>query len=239
MQPLVSVIIPAFNAERYLSEAIDSILSQTYRQLEVIVVDDGSTDQSGKIALGYAHQTGIVRYCHQRNGGIGSARNRGLEEAHGDFVAFLDADDLWTKDKLILQCRIFDERPDIDVVFGHVREFVSAEMSDAQKSEIRCSVDPMPGHLAATMLIPRNVFDRVGVFDTTHRVGEFAEWYLRALDLQLNMVAIPEIVLWRRIHMSNQGRRYRDGCSDYVRILKTALDRRRGDNGAQVRSGDA
>ncbi len=95
---LVSVIIPVYNYDRYLGEAIESALGQTYQHLEVIVVDDGSTDQSGEVARSFAGRG--VRYCHQVHAGIGPARNRGVELAQGEFLAFLDADDRWPLEKL-------------------------------------------------------------------------------------------------------------------------------------------
>ena len=89
--PLVSVIIPVYNYDRYLAEAVESVLSQTYQHLEVIIVDDGSTDQSGEVARSFAGSG--VRYCPQVHAGIGPARNKGVELAQGEFLAFLDADD--------------------------------------------------------------------------------------------------------------------------------------------------
>src|ERR1700758_706720 len=96
---LISVIIPVYNAEKYLAEAIESVLAQTYRPIEVIVVDDGSTDSSADIAKRFAS----VRYCFQSHSGLGATRNRGIDLSQGKFLAFLDADDLWVEDKLTHQ----------------------------------------------------------------------------------------------------------------------------------------
>ncbi len=223
----VSVVIPVFNGERYLAEAIDSILAQTHRPLEIIVVDDGSTDSSIDIARAYAEREADVHCLSQSHGGIGAARNRGIEHAKGDYLSFLDADDLWCEDKLALQFAAFDQHPETDIVFGHVTQFVSPELSDEQKREIRCPRESMPGYLAAAMLIPSHVFHRVGLFDGSLCMGEFLQWYLRATELQLNVVMLPDVVLRRRIHMSNHGRRRQDARSDYAHVLKAALDRRR------------
>ncbi len=223
----VSVIVPVFDGEKYLAAAIDSILAQTNCAGDIIIVDDGSADGSAGIAQSYAKREPNVHYIHQSHGGIGAARNRGIAQAKGDYLAFLDADDLWCEDKLALQLAAFDQHPDADLVFGHVSQFVSPELTDEQKREVRCPSDPMPGYLAATMLAPREVFHRVGLFDASLCMGEFLQWYLRATELQLNSVMLPDVVLRRRIHMSNHGRRRQAARTDYVHVLKAALDRRR------------
>ncbi len=108
--PLASVIIPAFNAERFLPAALDSALSQTYPNLEVIVVDDESTDGTFSLAAGYAARDKRVRVFNQKNGGVGAARNRGIAESRGDFIAPLDADDFWYPEKLAKQIQILLDR---------------------------------------------------------------------------------------------------------------------------------
>src|SRR5574338_647233 len=113
---LVSVIIPVYNYDRYLGEAIESVFGQTYQHLEVIVVDDGSTDESAKIARSFADRG--LRYCHQVHAGIGPARNTGVECAHGEFLAFLDADDRWPLEKTERQLRAFENDPALEMCFG-------------------------------------------------------------------------------------------------------------------------
>ena len=98
-QPLVSVIIPVYNREKFLAEAIDSVLAQTYRPIEIIVIDDGSTDKSGEIARSYAE----TKYIYQDNQGVSVARNIGVDAAQGEFLAFLDSDDMWLHNKLETQ----------------------------------------------------------------------------------------------------------------------------------------
>ena len=100
-KPLVSAIIPVYNCERYLAEAIESVLAQTYRPIGIIVVDDGSTDGSADVAKSFTDPQ--VRYFYQPNSGQGAARNQGTNLARGSFFTFLDADDLWTDNKLELQ----------------------------------------------------------------------------------------------------------------------------------------
>lgn len=216
--PLVSVIIPVFNGEAYLAEAIESALGQTYPPLEVIIIDDGSTDRSAEIARRYIP---AVRYQHQPNAGVGAALNRGIEAAEGDFLAFLDSDDLWVGEKIARQIAAFEGDPGLDVVFGHVQQFGSAEAAAGTSGE------GLPGYLKGTMLVRRETFRRVGRFDSKWRVGDFVDWYARAVERGLRGLMLPEIVMRRRIHADNMGIREREHRTDFARILKASLDRRR------------
>ncbi len=222
-RPLVSVIVPVYNGERYLSFAIQSILEQEYRPFEVIVVDDGSVDNSGNIAQLFAE----VHYIYQSHQGAAVARNVGIAVAQGEFIAFLDADDLWVGDKLTHQIAIFDGDPRLDIVFGHVEQFYSPELGEGVKRNIRPSAGVLPGYNAGAMLIKREAFFRVGPFETTWRVGEFIDWYLKALEGGLKSFMLPEVILRRRLHTTNTVIRERKSQTDYVRILKASLDRRR------------
>ena len=218
---LASVIIPVYNAASYLGAAVKSVLDQTYSPLEIIVVNDGSTDGSAEVAKGF---DGRVKYACQDRGGIGAARNLGISMAEGEFYAFLDADDLWTDTKLELQVSVFRENPSLDLVFGLVAEFV--EEPGAGKSGGR-NPRHRPGILAGTAMVRRDAFHRVGLFSTEVRVGEFLDWYARAGEAGLSMEVLPELVLHRRIHGENQGIRSRKHLADYARVLKASLDRRR------------
>ncbi len=115
VNPLVSVILPVFNGERFLAEAIESVLQQGYRPIEIILVDDGSTDSTPRIAGSFADH---VRYYYQPNAGPAAARNLGIRMASGEFIAFIDADDLWPEDKLAMQMRCFEAFPTVEIVQG-------------------------------------------------------------------------------------------------------------------------
>lgn len=224
--PLVSVIIPVYNYERYLGEAVESVLNQTYKNLEVIVVDDGSTDQSGAVARSFANRG--VRYCPQIHAGIGPARNKGVELARGEFLAFLDADDRWPLEKIERQLRAFESDPELEMVFGYALQLQNGAAWEAGVSDKNRTVDGMvPGMVPGTMLIKRDAFERVGKFQGGWKVGEFIDWYARAVELNVRSLVMPELLLWRRIHDSNQGIRERQSVTDYARVLKAKLDRRR------------
>jgi glycosyltransferase involved in cell wall biosynthesis len=219
---LISVIIPVYNGDKYLAEAIESVLAQTDFRFDVIIVDDGSTDNTGKVAESFGS---LVRYYYQINSGPGAARNKGISLALGDFISFLDADDLWTPDKMKQQWMAFEADPHLDMVFGHIRQFYSPELTQAEKDRINIPVDIMPGHHAGTMLIKKESFLRVGLFKK--EFGEFIDWYARAKDLNLKSIMLPDVLMKRRIHRTNLGILQRKQRSGYVNVLKAALDRRR------------
>lgn len=224
-EPLVSVVIPVYNCECYLAEAIESVLAQTYRPIEVIVVDDGSTDGSAPVAKRFADS---VRYCFQANSGTSAARNRGASLASGTLFAFLDADDVWVVDKLTRQMAVFGDDPGLDVVFGHVQQFCSPELDGHIKKTLYCPAEAMPGYLPGTMLIRRDAFLRVGPFETDWQAAEALAWYSRVMEKGLRSLMLPEVVLKRRLHIGNKGIRQRTlQKTQYLRILKASLERRR------------
>jgi glycosyltransferase involved in cell wall biosynthesis len=218
------VIIPAYNAARYVAAAIESALHQSVPPLEVVVVDDESSDGTAAVAAAVGAPVRCVRQPHA---GAGPARNLGVRESRGEHLAFLDADDLWTADKLRLQLTALREHPGIAMVFGHVEEFLSEELTPAERSRIVVREGSHPGILAQTMLIARADFLRVGEFSAAWKLGEFMEWYARAKELGLGTLVVPLVVGRRRLHGGNLGIRERGSRTDYARILKESLDRRR------------
>lgn len=225
MKHRVSVVIPVHNGERYLAEAIDSVLAQGEYLLDVVVVDDGSTDDSAQIAKSRAPEIG---YHYQAQSGAAVARNTGVELTQGDFIAFLDADDTWEANKLALQLQAFSERPQLDMVFALAQQFISPELDADARSSLVCPDEPEPGYLPSAMLVRRQSFLRAGLFSGEHQIGEFIDWFARATDAGLSGLMLPRVLLHRRIHEANQGVSKRNSYNAaYLRILKQSLDRRR------------
>lgn len=220
----VGVVIPVRDGERYLAEALDSVLAQTHPPHDVVVVDDGSSDRTVAVAERYSPR---VRCVSQRAAGIGAARNRGVMEVRGKLLAFLDGDDLWLASRLERQLAAFATSPPPDLVFGHIEQFVSPELGPDAQARLTCPHRPQPAFLANTMLMPRTVWDRVGPFSTTAVRSEFLEWLLRAREHGLREVMLDDVVLRRRLHGSNHGLVRRDLAGEYAVALKRALDRRR------------
>jgi glycosyltransferase involved in cell wall biosynthesis len=223
-QPLISVVIPVYNGERYLAEAVESVLNQSGPPHEVIIVNDGSDDGSAQVARKFGSS---VRYSCQQHAGIGAARNQGIRLAQGSFLAFQDADDVWVKDKSKLQMAAFDADPRLHIVAGQIRHFYSPELDQSIAKKTYCPPNLMPGYLIGA-LIRRDFFERVGPFETNWHVGEAMSWYMRAMEMGLRLLTLPNLVLWRRVHEGNHTIKYRRHLSgEYAQILKASLDRRR------------
>jgi len=222
---LISVIVPVYNMDKYLGAAIESILEQTYKPVEILVIDDGSNDQSAKVAKDFVPS---IHYFYQDNQGLGAARNQGISLARGNYLAFLDADDTWNKTRLEHQIQRFDWDHSVEAVFGSADEFYSPELTAEERENIRPPRNMQPAYMSTAMLIKREAFLRVGWFKTGLRIGNDMEWYLRAQESGLKSVMIPECVLQRRLHKNNLGIVQQAHAKERVQLLKKALDRRRG-----------
>ncbi len=221
--PIVSVIIPVRNGAAYLSEAVTSVLDQSYAHVEVVVVDDGSEDASGEVAARFGSE---IVYERQPPVGIAAARNRGVEVSSGQMLACLDADDVFEPGRLERQVAALLGDPSLEAVFGKVTEFVDPGLPDEVRRTMRPTREAFPSHMVWAMLIRRPAFDRIGPFSTSIEV-EAVEWYSRALDAGLRGEMVDTVVLRRRLHGRNAGLRSRDVAKDYVRVARAALERRR------------
>ncbi len=221
----VSVVIPAHNAQDYLEDAIRSVLDQSVAVAELIVVDDGSTDATAAIAQRFGS---VLRYVRQPQSGPGAARNRGVAAASSRYLAFLDADDLWTPDSVSLRVAALSADPSLDAAFGEVEQFVCDRLSQSDRQRLRITQRRLPGLLAGSMLVRRSLFDRVGPFPTEHRAGEFIAWYLQAMRSGVRTAMLGDLVLRRRLHMANLGRIDPESRGDLLAILRADLLARRG-----------
>jgi glycosyltransferase involved in cell wall biosynthesis len=219
----VAAIVAVRDGERYLTEALDSILAQTRQPAEIVVVDDGSRDGSPRIAEGYAPE---VRCLRRPPRGPSAALNTGIEATSGELLAFLDADDLWLPKKLELQCEALARDPSLDMVFGTIEQFVSPELGSAARARLRSPQGPAPGKVKGAMLVRRSSFERVGAFDPGRTVAEFIDWYARAMEHDLRDEVLPELVIRRRLHEHNLGRTGFVGRVEYAQALGAALRRR-------------
>jgi glycosyltransferase involved in cell wall biosynthesis len=221
---VVSVVIPAYNAATYLGEAIESVVGQTHEQVEIIVVDDGSTDDTAAVAARHGEAVRCERRPHL---GHAAARNWGVSVSSGRYVGFLDADDLWERDKLATQLAALAADPGLDVVFGLVVQFWSPELELPPGAESLPDLgEPMRGEHAGTMLLTRAAFDEIGPFREDHEVGNFIDWYARAIDTGRKTLMLESVVMRRRLHRTNMGRVSEP--EDYARLLRRVIDRRRG-----------
>lgn len=219
--PLISVIVPVFNGAAFLPEAIASIRAQSHRPLEIIVVDDGSTDDTAEVvkALGDG-----LNYCFQPNRGPGSARNAGLDLAHADIIAFLDVDDLWPDGKLERQLRLLLAGPSLAYVTGlvQVHHWVSEQDGRAQFRPVGA---PREMFLLGAALFRRSVFAQIGVFDESMQGGEDTDWFFRAWQAGVRGSVQQEVTLDYRLHEHNRTQGMHKSMSYFMLAMKKSAER--------------
>jgi glycosyltransferase involved in cell wall biosynthesis len=228
----VSVIIPAYNAARFLADSLRSVIQQTRRPEEIIVIDDGSTDDTATIARSFAT---AVRYVRKPNGGPASARNHGLKLAHGDLVAFQDADDVWIREKLELQPAYLQTHSAYDMVYADLSE-VDEDLHVLQPSKFAAErIRPHEGRIfshqarcgyifSQTTVIRRAVFDRIGGFKADLRLHEDTHFFLRVAYGSL-VGFLPRSTLLRRRHATNLSNTYNEVSLRYLIKVLDGLPR--------------
>lgn len=225
--PTVSVIIPTYNSARYIREAIDSVLGQTYGDYEIIVVDDGSTDNTAEIIQPYRDR---ITYIYQSNQKLPVARNTGIAASSGQYLAFLDSDDLFLPHKLATQAGVLDERPDIGLVAGgyqYVDE--NGRLIKEHKSWINRPVIDLETIITGGLVPPvavllrRSWFNQVGGFDPQMIHSEDMDLWFRLALAGCPMTWSPSIVSQYRLHLTNQSRSHAEQYSYYRRALERAF----------------
>jgi glycosyltransferase involved in cell wall biosynthesis len=222
-RPLVSVIVPAYQAEAYLDAALISARDQNYDQLEVIVIDDGSTDRTAEIAAAHG-----VRVLSQPNGGPAAARNAGVAVARGEFVTILDADDIWPRDRLSQQVEYMREHPEVGIVFGLTEMFLTPNQERPAHRPVFDEGERVPGH-PSTMLVRRDIFELIGGFDESLRLSEDVDWLARAVDAGVRTGRLERTLLYYRIHDQNTTRDVDGIHTTMLRALRASVERKRGD----------
>jgi glycosyltransferase involved in cell wall biosynthesis len=225
----VSVVIPMYNAVRFVRDAIDSVLAQGDGSLtiQVIVADNRSQDGSATLVR-ERYGDRVLLTEEPLLQGCGPARNVGVRLATGEFLAFLDADDVWLPGKLERQIAALEARPDAgrnDLVFTHAVEFHCSELSEEEKRSAPCRPSAYPMLTASSLLCRRDTFLEVGDFPP-YRLGEFIAWYGWAETLGKHKLMLPEVLVRRRVHGTNTTRGAQ-AVAEYTLATKWLLDRRR------------
>ena len=198
-KPLVSIIMPVYNGEKYIAQAIESVFKDVYRPIEVIVVDDGSSDNTAQII----DQFKDVSYIYQDNGGVASARNKGIAVSRGEIIAFMDCDDIWQPNRLTATVNYFHQHPETGYAQGKQMMFLEPGCNVPPWVEPAWLVEPQDVSSTAALTARRITFDRVGLFNEEYTSGEDTEWLVRASEAGIPMARLPEVVLHRRIHGGN------------------------------------
>lgn len=219
----LSIIIPVYNAEKYLEEAVKSILNQTWRgEKEIIIVDDHSDDRSLAIAKQLTDH--VISIEH---GGAAKARNAGLAISSGDYILFLDADDLLNRDALETLFMSMDENPNYEVIFARAVDFISPELTKEQRSSLILRGFNYGGVLPGCALIKKSVFTQSGYFDENLSSGETVAWIMNIKELNIASKEIEFVSLQRRLHLTNTGRLNREQeMKNYAAILRKRMLKR-------------
>lgn len=203
---LVSVIIPTFNSSRWIKEAIDSVLDQTYKNIEIIVVDDGSTDSTKKVLDNYIDKNQIY-YYYINNSGPAAARNFGIKKSKGDLISFLDSDDLWIKDKIEKQLNFLTDNPEIDLLLtnievinahGQTLYFHKNKLPKETKQIIKAFFNSKIIMNTPTILFKRHILEKVGGFDNSLRYRE-DHMFLMDIASSYKIAILNEYTIKRRI----------------------------------------
>jgi glycosyltransferase involved in cell wall biosynthesis len=220
--PLISVIIPVYNGERFLAGALQNVFAQNYQPLEVIVVDDGSTDGSAAIAATFGEQ---IRYVYQPNAGPAAARNTGLALATGEVIAFLDVDDLWPAGKLHVQVQQLRQNPALQLIWGYTQTVRGEDAAHAD-GVLPPSLLPLVGSL----LLRKTLLQQVGTFDPQLRTSEDVDWLLRVREAATPLQVMRDVTLIYRLHGAGLTHHKAPAALKTLAALKQSLDRRRGQN---------
>lgn len=221
-QPFISIILPVFNGEEYLDDTLQSIFKQDYKHFEVIVVDDGSIDNSEKISKSYN-----VRYFYQENQGVAAARNYGIKLAKGEIVAFIDQDDTWLPGKLMKQINQMISEHELGYVLTYQMLKLAVGINKipawVRKNQLN---KPIVGYLPSTLMVRKDVFDKIGLFNPDYNTGSDTEWFFRAKDNHIKMEILQEVLTLRKIHKYNHSNLVGDSHIELLRIIRSSIFRK-------------
>ena len=224
MDPLISVIVVTYNRAHFLKDALDSIKVQTFKDYEIILVDDGSTDDTKEIAEKYEG----IRYIYQEHSGISRARNTGVKAARGKWIAALDSDDLWEKDKLQKQVEYLHAHPDCRIVFTEFKNFtdIPEDNLDGRQQNLLQTIIKW---CLPTALIDAGLFDEIGLFDETMEYSEDTDWVYRLKFSRINVEhCVDEVLYLRRVHSSNISTSRKDiNNEDMIKLVLDAYRKKR------------
>jgi glycosyltransferase involved in cell wall biosynthesis len=247
--PLVTIIVPSFNYARFIYQSLDSVLAQTWQNWECVVVDDGSTDDTRAVVMSYAERDARIRYIHQEHRGLSAARNTGIERSRGEFLQFLDADDLIEERKLEKQIEFLRKHPDVDIVYGGAMSFTSFEsdgrsriigveeltwlpsISGSERDALLALIrQPFPAHSA---LIRRSVIEDVGLFDERLKACEDGHFWVRCavIGKRFRQIKIEGSLAFYRIHPASM-------CAN-PGLMRPAIKRWRREIAKLVKDADA
>lgn len=220
--PLVSVVIPVYNCEKYIEQAIASVLAQDYKDLEIIIVDGNSTDKTLEIARSCSKAITIS----QVKPGISEGFNLGIKKAKGEFVAFLSGDDIWLKNKLTIQINFLLGNEDVEYTITKFKFFLENKSSLPAGFKKELINQELTGPTLETFVARKEIFKKVGLFDPNFSSALDIDWFARLKDMDIKMHIINEVLLLKRIHSQNISLNEKDNQKQMFRALRKSINRR-------------
>ncbi|WP_372519746.1 glycosyltransferase [Candidatus Ruminimicrobiellum ovillum] len=217
-KPLISIMMPTYNNGKYIKQAIESIYAQNYDNIEIIVVDDGSTDNTKEILKQYKD----IKYFYIEHKGIPFARNVALENSKGEYIAFCDSDDYWLPNKINKQMQYFKDHPNCEIVFTKYENFFENEnLKTNRRAVYEKKVEDVFKQYLPSSIVKKSLFDKYGFFDENFNVSEDTEFLYRIFKkgIKVNNI-IPEVLYKRRIHGKNVSLKYNtDAVKKYIATI--------------------
>lgn len=221
----IDVIIAVYNGSKFIEAAIASIQAQTYRDLRIIVADDGSADNTTALVEAMAAQDHRIQLLKRPHAGVSATLNAAIAHGTAPFIAFLDADDLWDREKLAKQLEALHNGA-AEICFCLVQEFET--FAGDKPATYRARTAPLKGHSKISFLGKRQLFDTYGGFDEQVAMGDFVEWYSRVIRAGQNSVMLNEVLAYRRVHEHNTTRGVSKNA--FLGLIKAHLDEKRKHN---------
>lgn len=223
-QLFVSAIVPVYNGDKFLESTINRIKNQHYHPLEIIVIDDGSTDGTAEVAA-KLKDSDSIRYVYQPNRGPAAARNHGIKIAKGEAIAFLDIDDIWSDDKLQIQASYLADNPSVDIVQGLIQQITIPEEQSNNPASFEIASKAYQFINLGSAIYRKSVFDKIGLLDETLKYAEDYDWFIRAWENNISKLVLDRVTLFYRKHDRNMTRGKQLVELGFVRIYKKHLDR--------------
>jgi glycosyltransferase involved in cell wall biosynthesis len=222
----ISVILPIYNGEKYLKDCIESIINQSILPKEILIIDDGSTDNSSTICQKYPQ----LKYLKITNKGVANARNKGLEITKYDLIAFIDQDDTWSYTSLETRLNAFNKSNNTKIIVGRQEWFLDGletRPSWVKEEQMESSLD---GYLLGCSLIDKKLFEMYGTFDCSFRFASDFDWFFRLKDASENFIQVDDIVLNKRIHALNESRHAKESLTELTKALYKSILRKKRKN---------
>lgn len=220
--PLITTVVAVRNGEQFLRDALDSILASDYPNVEIVLIDGGSTDGTAEIARSYDQ----VKYFAQEGKGIPDAYNQGVREASGEWIAFLSHDDTWLPQKLSLQAKYLNEHPDHQLVVCRIQYFLEEGCQIPSGFRPELLKGDHVAKIMETLLVRKGLFDEVGGFDTRYDIGEDVDWYARVQDAGFEVPVLPEVLVHKRVHDDNSSINVDKNNAILLKVIRESIKRK-------------